>query len=646
MKAYLSNLLLVFWIVLLLSACNDKFLQQDPQQNLAKETSLKSESELTIYLNNLYGRYIEGHQNGWATTRSVPFIHSGSHLITGDFLSDNLVARGNVSSRLDNSYLTPVGGNDVGWSWSNLRSINYFLQNYTNALPAVDNKLQRLDSYLGEALFFKAWDYYNKVMLFGDVPWYEKDLNIDSEGLFAPRASRVLIMDSVLYCINEAFEKLPDIANRPHGRVNKDMAAFLKARIGLFEGSFRTYHTELGLTSSAQKFLNAAVEASEYLIKTGRYSLYNTGANPYWKLFTFKRNPITDGHKEAVLARTYDGVTVGHATQRYWDQNNSVSSRAAGGATKGLVDEYLCIDGRPIYLSGTSGSYVTNPLFQGYDGMWTELENRDPRLKQTIGSPGEYRSIFNARTGVWGEEENGITYPRLSYNNGTSTVTGYTIVKHWMGDRPENEATTLGSQTAIEFRYAEALLIFAEAKALLGTITQADIDNTINQLRARAGFDFDKYPDSRLVIGNEPHDPRLDGIYATLKIPAITPLMREIRRERRVELAVEGMRYEDLMRWKAGMLLTVPLRGMKFTNAKEILYDGKNTTKPIIAIREVVNRDVFLDAERFIIAYPRSPRITAGQLPWDDRRYYWPLPLEDLTLNRKLTQNDGWEGVN
>lgn len=645
MKAFASNLFLIFGISLLLIACNDKFLQQDPQQSLAKETSLRDESELMIYLNNLYGRYIEGHQSGWATSSSVPFIHRGSHLVSGDFLSDNLVSRGNVSTKLDNSYLTPTAGGAVGWTWSNLRSINYFLQNYKNALPAVGGNLEKLDRYLGEALFFKAWEYYKKVMLFGDVPWFEQDLNIDSERLFAPRDSREQVMDSVLYCINQAFEKLPDVVNKPHGRINKDMAAFLKARIGLFEGSFRTYHTELGLTATANKFLNAAVEASDYLMKTGRYTLFNTGAEPYWKLFTFKRDPISDGHQEAILARTYDGVTVGHATQRYWDQNNSVSSRPAGGATKGLVDEYLCIDGRPIYLAGSEGNYVANPLFNGYDGFWTELENRDPRLMQTVGYPGKHRSIFNARTGIWGIAENGVTYPRLSYNNGTSTVTGYAIVKHWMGDRVENEATVLGRQTAIEFRYAEVLLIFAEAKAILGSITQADIDNTINLLRTRAGFDFVKYPISRLVIGSEPKDPRLDGIYATLKIPAITPLMREIRRERRVELAVEGMRYEDLMRWKAGMLLTVPLRGMKFTSEKEKRYDGTNTSKPIIAILEVVNRDVFLDQDKFIIAYPRSPRITNGQLPWEDYRYYWPLPLEDLTLNRKLKQNDGWQAV-
>lgn len=631
---------------LIFPACNDDFMQQDPQQNLSQGTSLKNESELTIYLNNLYGRYIEGFQSAWAYSTSLPIDLSGSHLLGWDFFSDNLVKRGNVSSRLDNSFITPNEGATVNWTWSDLRSVNYFLQNYTNALPSVGNDLSKLEKYKGEALFFKSMDYYMKLLLFGDVPWFTKDLNIDSEELLAKRDSRTLVVDSLMWCINEAFRTLDDISGKPHGRINKDMAAFLKARIALFEGSYRTYHTELELQSSARPLLEACVEACEYLINTNRYELYSAGDAPYWKLFTLKQNPAVDNNKEAILARTYDGEKVGHATQRYWDQNNNVSSRPAGGATRSLVDEYLCIDGHPIYTGGTEGNYVTNPNFKGYDGLWSELENRDPRLTQTICYPGEYRSIFNRATGIWGIDANGTTYPTLSYNDQTSTVTGYWIIKHWMGDRTENEAVTLGQQTALEFRYGEVLLMLAEAKAILGTITQADLDKTINKLRERAGFDFAQYPDSRLQIGKEPSDPRLDKIYSEKLDYPVTPLLREIRRERRVELCVEGRRYEDLMRWKAGKLITVPVRGMKFTEEKQEIYDGSNTTKPVIAPKTVIDKDVYLDSEGFIIGYPRSPRITNGQLPWDDRRYYWPLPLDDLGLNKNLVQNPGWQGVN
>ncbi|OOG19761.1 RagB/SusD family nutrient uptake outer membrane protein [Sphingobacterium sp. CZ-UAM] len=635
------NIVVLILAALALVSCNDKFLQEDPIQDISEGVALSSEMELSIYLNGLYSRYVEGHQDGWSDKTSAPFSVTGSHLVYGDFMSDNLVTKGNVTDRLDGSYLTPVSGGGNGWEWENLRNVNYFLRNYKKALPAVGNDPAKLDKYLGEALFFKAWEYYKKVMIFGDVPWFTLDFNIDSDRLQASRDSRTVVMDSVMWCIDQAFEKLPAMTSKSaaNGRINKDMAAFLKARIALFEGSFRTYHTELGLQSTAGRWLEAAVEASNYLMAGNRYALYKKGPDSYWKLFTFKNNPASDGNTEAILARTYDGVRLGHATQRYFDQNTT------GGATRGLVDEYLCIDGNPIYIGGTEGAYFPNPNFKGYDGMWSEMENRDPRLMQTIGYPGQYRSIFNRTTGKWGQEENGITYPRLSYNNGSSMVTGYSIVKHWMGDRTENELVTLGQQTAIEFRYAELLLINAEAKAILGKITQQDLDNTINKLRERAGFDFAKYPGSRLVMGSEPKDPRLDKIYSDKLDYPVSPLLREIRRERRVEMCVEGLRYEDLMRWKAGKLLTIPLRGMKFTEAKKALYDGSHTSKPLIAVKEEVGKDIFLDTEGFIIAYPKSPRITDGTLPWEDKRYYWPLPLDDLNLNKNLVQNTGWQGA-
>jgi hypothetical protein len=633
---------------LLNQSCNDKFLQLSPETDLSKENSLLSETELTLYLNNLYGRYILGHGTAWADAKVQPNVVGGSHLMASDFMTDNMVRYGNISNIMDNTFVPPNAGGTVDWTWENLRSVNYFIKNYTNALPSVNNDITRLNKYLGEAYFFKSMDYYRKLMLFGDVPWLATDLNIDSEELYKPRDKRTVVTDSLMKTIELAVTNLAGVSGRPDGRINQDMALFLKARITLFEGSFRTYHDELQLQNTAKPLLEATVDACEKIIATGRYQLFSTGDNSYWKLFTLKKDPNTDGNKEAILARTYDGTVVGHATQRYWDQNNSISGgRPAGGATRNLVDEYLCIDGKPIYTSGAEGSYTSNSLFKGYDGLWSELENRDPRLKQTINYPGENRSLFNRTDGTTSADKNGVTYPRLSYNvGGGTTVTGYLPIKHWMGDRAENEATTNGQQTALEFRYAEVLLMLAEAKAILGTLTQNDLDRTINMLRQRAGFDFAKYPNSRLELGNIPADPRLDAIYASKLAYAVSPIIREIRRERRVEMVLEDRRYEDLMRWKAGNLLTVPLRGMKFTAEKQKLYDGTHTAKPVIALKEELNKDVFIDNNGFIIAYPRSANINNGTALWADYRYYWPLPLYDLTLDgNQLIQNPGWLGA-
>ncbi len=633
MKLNIKKYMLALGIaVTLLPGCNDDFMERYPLDEITDESFWKSETDLKMMLNSLYPLYIIGHKSGWADSDTYPFGVTGSPLMYADVYSDNCVRTGSEFSSLAGELVVPTGaGESTGWYWWNLRKVNFFLTHYDKAELSQKKK----NAYAGEAYFFKAWEYYKKVLYFGDVPWLTRDLNVDSEELYAPRTPRAEVMDSVLMCINRAIEWLPAKADQEVDRLNKDQANFLKARICLFEGTFRKYHTELGLQDSANKWLEEAVKACETLL--GKYSLYNIGEDTYWKMFAaidLSDNP------EVILARTYLENKVGHAAQRYFNQNNA--NRESMGVTRGLIDEYLCIDGRPIYTGGNEGNYEKNPNFLGY-GKWTELENRDPRLTQTVCRPGEHVTIYKA--GIVDKELNGITYPGLSYSQSSSTVTGYRVIKHWMGDIVEEDRLYNGIQAAIEFRYAELLLNYAEAKyELNGTLSQSDIDLTINALRERAGFDFSKYPKAKLTVGKGPADPRLDKIYAEKLDYTVSPLLREIRRERRIELAIENHRYEDLMRWKAGKLLTVPLRGMNF-NAVKDLYDGSHTDKPEIAVKVELGKTVFADKDGFIICYPKSPykNTINGTLPWDDYRYYWPIPKEELIMNPNLVQNKGWE---
>ncbi len=632
LKIYISSLIVGF---LTLSSCNDDFMQKDPKDTLVDETYWENAGHLRLYLNTIYPDYITGHQTSWAYDYRYPSYMRGSHLMYGDAFSDNAVALGTESDRLNGTMIVPSSGVTTCWEWEKLRKINYFLQRSHRAL--INESQETVNIYNGEAYFFKAWDYYNKVSVLGDVPWLTKDLNVDSEELFASRTPRAEVMDSVLWCINKAVEWLPEKGDEYEtGRLNKDHANFLKARICLYEGTYRKYHTELGLQNSANKFLEECVTACDALIKGGNYSLFDDGSdNPYWKLFAMKGD-APNSNPEVILARIYLGVSYGHTSQRYFHQNSS-GNYVRQGANRALVDEYLCIDGRPMYIGGSEGNYEKNPNFLGY-GKWTELENRDPRLTQTICKPGEYYTIFDG--GVWLTDR--INYPEVSYGNSGSTITGYRIIKHWMGDWEEYSAVTNGSQAAVEFRYAEVLLNYAEAKYELGNISQGDIDLTINALRERAGFDFATHPTAKLVIGQEPDDPYLDAIYKDKLAYTVSPLLREIRRERRVEFAIEDRRYEDLMRWKAGPLFTVPRRGMNFLAVQD-LYDGTHTTAPEVAPQMVLNKDVYVDDDGFIIVHPLSPHITNGTLPWDDYRYYFPIPKDQLQLNSNLAQNAGWE---
>lgn len=632
MKLNIKKYILALGITsILLPSCNDDFMERYPLDKITDESFWKSETDLKMMLNSLYPLYIIGHQSGWADSDNYPLGYKGSPLMYGDVYSDNCVKTGNEFRSLAGELVVPTNSDKTGWYWWNLRKVNFFLSHYDKAELSQEKK----NTYAAEAYFFKAWEYYQKVLYYGDVPWLTRDLNVDSEELYAPRNPRTEVMDSVLMCINRAVEWLPEKANQEADRLNKDQANFLKARICLFEGTFRKYHTELGLQDSANKWLEDAVKACEALL--GKYSLYNIGKDTYWKMFStvdLSDNP------EIILARNYLENKVGHAAQRYFNQNND--NRQAMGATRGLIDEYLCIDGRPIYSGGSEGNYEKNPNFLGY-GKWIELENRDPRLTQTICRPGEHVTIYQG--GVVDLEENGITYPDLTYNKSGAAMTGYRVIKHWMGDIVEENRLFNGIQAAIEFRYAELLLMYAEAKyELSGTLSQADVDLTINALRERAGFDFSKYPTAKLTVGQEPADPRLDKIYAEKLDYTVSPLLREIRRERRIELAIENHRYEDLMRWKAGKLFTVPLRGMNF-KAVQDLYNGTHTAKPETAVKVELGKTVFADEDGFIICYPKSPyqNTVKGTLPWDDYRYYWPIPKEELVMNTNLVQNKGWE---
>jgi hypothetical protein len=646
---------------LILTSCNDDFMQQDPFNSLAEGSFLKSEGDLPLYLNQLYNVYAQGHQTGNAYDYTPPFyITRGSQLMYGDLLTDNAVGftgpDGNLANRLQGTWQAPSSAttaltstDNTGWRWGNLRTINYFLNHYRDV---EGSSPEALNKWVAEAYFFKAWDYYWKIVALGEVPWLEKDLNINSPELFGPRTSRTVLADSILNCLNFAAQHiaLPE-GSSADGRVNRAMVNFLKARFCLFEGTFRKYHTELNLQATADKFLNECVTACNAIISSGKYQLYDVpsevGNDPYWHLF--KLNGMTGGnHKEAILARVYDGEKLGHGTSRYFNMNRgNASGRYCKGATKDFIDEYLCIDGLPI---------TSSTQFKGYDGDdWRELDNRDPRLRQTVVKPGEYITIFNRddHGGAIDKALQGLKYPEITYNCPTAnqvatagpSVTGYLIIKHWTNEQIDNQSSTSGSQTAQIFRYAEVLLMYAEAKAELNTITNEDLELTVNALRKRAGFNFTTYPNSRLTLQNIPQDNRIDNLYQQYAGYVPSPILREIRRERRVEMAMEGLRREDLVRWKAGKFIEKPIRGMKFTDEKQKLYDGTNTDKTKSAPKAILNADVFVDSEGFIIGYPKSPNVTGGVVKWDDKYYYNPIPLQELELNKELVQNPGWQDI-
>lgn len=561
--------------------CKKGFLDTIPKDRIDANVFFNTAKDLEVYTNGFYemlpGTTVYDASYGESSDDIVPLI---------------------VPERIRGNRLVPVGRGLGGWKWTDLRSINYFLENYQKCEdPAAKAK------YSGIARFFRANFYYDKVKMFGDVPWYNRPLKAGDEDLFKARDSRKLVMDSVLADINYAIENIP--AEIQLSRITKHTALILKARICLFEGTFRKYHN-LG---DHEKFLNEAVAASETLINSGAYSLHIEGGADVAYRNLFARNNQTTG--ETILARDYNPDFERHNLSALMTSPTSGS----WGVAKDLVNSYLLKD----------GSRFTDILGYQTKGFYDEMQNRDPRLTQTTAGPD-----FTA----YGES----TREPVNLN---ATTTGYRVIKALATRDQWGSAFN----DIILFRYAEALLIFAEAKAELGTITQADLDKSINKLRDRVNM-----PHLNMIAANVSPDPFLVAMYPNVNSGANKGLILEIRRERRIELANEGFRWDDLMRWKEGKKVEQPMVGIYFSGLGA--FDFNNDGKPDVYVHNGSTTGAPAGITSFINIKQRPlTNGTSGNLKplsitlkFDESKdYYYPIPSEDITLNPSIIQNPFWK---
>src|SRR5690625_2278486 len=254
------QILTIVILSLIIASCQD-MLNQPPDDAVTADEFFNTGSDLEAYTNDLY---------------SVLPTHS---VYMDDASSDNILGV-SASSRVEGTRTVPTDRGSGGWSWVDLRRINYFLENYDR----VDDTEAKA-KYSGIAKFFRAYFYFDKVKRFGDVPWYGEVIAQDDEELLnKARDPRALVMDSVLADINYAVDNIP--AEKELNRVTKYTALILKARIGLHEGTFRKYH-DFG---NYEKFLEEAVSAAKELIDSGAYTLYTDGGEDQAYLDLFARN--------------------------------------------------------------------------------------------------------------------------------------------------------------------------------------------------------------------------------------------------------------------------------------------------------------------------------------------------------------------
>ena len=593
-----KNIILYSFIALLsgTAGCSD-MLDQYPLDAISPETYYNNADELRSATNQFYGMF-PGAASGYTESADVVCIF-------------------NLPAEVQGIRTVPTSGG--GWNWEYLRAVNFYLSHSVRC-----DDVDAREHFDGIARFFRAYFYFEKVKRFGEVPWFDRELSSTDPELFRPRDSRDFIMDKILddltYAINNISDK-KDLYNVTHWT-----ALALKSRICLFEGTFRKYHGIPGY----EKFLNECATASKLFIDNAPYAIYQTGAQPYRDLFS-SMNAIEE---EVILARDYDrSQNVMHEA----NANTLSPTYGRPGMNKKIVNSYLM----------TNGDRFTDQ--PGYETMqyYDEMQNRDPRLTQTVVGPGYMR----------------INSDKVESPNFSSSTTGYQIIK-WVTDA-SGDGYMGSSNDYILFRAAEVYLNYAEAKAELGTLTQEDLEISIKKIRDRVGM-----PNIDMLAANANPDPYLcapETGYRNVTDPNKGVIL-EIRRERTIELCLEGHRYYDIIRWKEGKMFEQPFLGMYFPGltqgSGDNRYDVFDMNDGIAGDKEKVDiciytgkkpsvkniRKFYKLGEEFVLTDGDKGNIICHDIEkeprqWrEDRDYLYPIPTQERLLsNGTLSQNPNWD---
>ena len=584
------------YIFIVLSACLfwGCDLEELPEATTTKGPIFGSESGLVLYTNSFYN------------------MLNGKNLHRADAMSDYLARKDTPAFITEGNYSPQVS---TGWDWGNLRNINYFIVNCND--PTVPEAIRK--NYLGIARFFRAWFYFDKVKRFGNVPWINKPLDVkDVDLLNKTQDPRTLVMDSVLADLDYASTNI--IANTEGTRslVTKYVAYAFKARVALHEGTFRKYHTNLNLQSTSANLLNQAAVAAKKVIDEAGYKLYEGAGldKSYRQVFI---NPAPIG-TEVMLSAVCD-LALNNLNDANWYWTSGTYGDKAS-FIRTFINTYLNIDGTPFTKTD---AYKT---MQFKD----EVKGRDKRLSQTIRT-GDYKRL-NAGVLV-------PSPPLFSY-----TFTGYQPIK-WALDDMYFDTRDLNINSVTIFRYAEVLLAYAEAKAELGTITDTDWASTIGALRKRAG----------ITGGLTTKPTEVDSYLQTKYFPEITdPTLLEIRRERGIELCLEGFRFDDIVRWKRGELMQMEWNGMYIPSLDTPLDLNEDGVLDVAFYKKLPTKVAgvtYVEVSPTIAGKPNSQLIsgeTSGELTWlnnisrkwSDKQYYYPIPAGDIITNPNLKQNAGW----
>lgn len=582
--------------ILPFSSCSD-FLDREPITKPEAGNFLTGAIQVENYINGLY--------------MTLPsFSKFGLGVRSEEKNSDNIIAE-KYDARLHGQNNQFSGAFDWQTGYQNLRKVNYFFHNYK--VPEAQENEDVL-SLKGEAYFLRAYWHFDLLKKFGSIPVMDAfwDENATIAGLQIPAKARNEVARFILSDLVEAKNLLHSRGKYSGIRINKEAAMVLAMNVALYEGTWEKYHSSDDFASSTNEsnyFLGEVINWGNELFGCG-IDLYKTGQNPGDAFAALFNSKDLSGMGEVLLWRKYssdEGV--------FHDVNGNlkagvVDSEGAAGITQSLVDNYLNADGTFI-----------DPTNEKFKDFKETFEGRDPRLIQTVMNEGAKFASATTATPMHLEEytdekKNTISPPKLAGDGNTRSLTGYHI-------RLGIDTTFVSGngETALPIiRYAEGLLAYAEAAAELEMWSDDIANKTLKALRERAGVKY--------------LAPAKDANFTDFGY-ALTPVLQEIRRERRSELALQGFRLDDLMRWKADKLIVGKRGKGAYVGDESILFKSYSPDN-----QKRIRERLTLDDNKW--ADPMAGTLPSGYQFHADRDYLLPIPPSELELNKKLKQNPKW----
>lgn len=586
----MKKIFLFFAAGLLLSSCSD-LLDTEPYDQFTKQNYFTSETNVQLFANYFYNTFT-GYGSG-----------------SGDYYFNNLNDDQGTTG-IARWTFTAVPATAGAWNtpYTEIRRANTLIK----AVPGIESMTEASkNNWIGVGRLYRGWQHYKVVRGFGDCYWVDKELDSDdTDILYGPRQNRNEVMDKVLEDLNFACANIT-MNGSSRTAFNKWVALAMKAEVCLYEGTYSKYVANN--TARANTYLAEAKSACEQIMSSGNYELNDD----------YKSNFDDDdlsGNTEMILYKHYVYGTMSHGTIDY-----TCGSTQVNGINKDAFDSYLFRDGKPLATTSMDKSdegKIVNIIDNSglYKKPWPYIDmtdvfaNRDPRLAAQVDNILQFVGCGYAR------------YPGQKTISAQSTSsTGYGVLlfdnEKYADNNSLRQATNGNWTDAPIFWLAEIYLNYAEACAELGSCTQADLDKSINKLRDRVGM-------PHLSVSPEADPANNMGV---------SPLIWEIRRERRVEMMYcMNDRYYSLQRWNQLSLLDTQkhpnlCRGAHVGNFKDVYYEDEEGKRTYIISQVTVDADGYINCTN-----NGAPRI------WDAKYNLFPIPSGQIDLNPAMGQNPGW----